>query len=479
MANVFASQRVFRKKWIPVLRQEYAQVFSMGHFLAIARIPLGLKCSDAAISGSSRPYCHYSLLTFLCKGRPQCRIVNNSLWTGFAMIMAAAIEGRTAEATAWSKASRIASVDIVHDLGHAETIWRSLEDQQFSTAYQRLEFLGLWQRQVGERASLLPFIVIAYDAERRPLSLLPLALSHTHGVRSACFMGGKHVTFNMPLWDRDFFAGATAADLDALLSGIRARSAVDVLALTQQPLRWRDLPNPMALLPKQPSANDCPLLTMAPGAGPATLISNSFRRRLKSKERKLQALSGYRYGVATADADIKRLLDWFFSIKPLRMAEQRLPNVFVEPGIEEFIRGACLAQVAGGRVIDIHALECDDEVIAISGGVADGHRFSMMFNTYTMSDNSRHSPGLILMRNIIDHYAGRGCRALDFGTGSEDYKRMFCKSDEPVFDCFIALSPRGKIAASAMSGFNRAKHLVKHNQALFHMVQRLRSAFHG
>ncbi len=394
------------------------------------------------------------------------------------MTMAAAIESRRAEAKAWSRTSRIASVDIVHDLGQAETIWRGLEPQ-FSTPYQRFDFLGPWQRRVGERQDLRPFIVIACDGERRPLLLLPLALSHKHGIRTACFMGGKHVTFNMALWDRDFAAGATAADLDTLLSGIRQRAAADVLALIQQPLRWRDLPNPMALLPKQPSANDCPLLTMVPGAAPAELISNSFRRRLKSKDRKLQTLPGYRYHVAASDAEIKRLLDWFFSIKPLRMAEQKLPNVFADPGVEDFIRGACMTELSGGgRVIDIHALECDDEVIAIYAGVADGHRLSMMFNTYTMSGNSRYSPGLILMRNIIDHNSGRGYRALDLGIGSDDYKALFCKSDEPIFDCFIPLSLRGKAAASAMSGLNRAKRLVKHNQALFHMAQRLRSALH-
>ena len=119
---------------------------------------------------------------------------------------------------------------------------------------------------------------------------------------------------------------------------------------------------------------------------------------------------------------------------------------------------------AGGRVIDIHALECDDEVIAIFAGVADGHRFSMMFNTYTMSGNSQYSPGLILMRNIIDHYAGHDYRALDLGIGSDEYKRLFCKSDEPIFDSFIPLSLRGKMAAGAMSGVNRAKQPVKHNQ---------------
>ena len=396
------------------------------------------------------------------------------------MTMAAAIESRTAGAKAWSRTSRIAGVEIFGDLDQAEPIWRSLEDkQQISTPYQRFDFLSTWQRRVGQRENLRPFIVIAYDAEHRPLLLLPLALSHRRGIRAACFMGGKHATFNMPLWDRDFAAGATAADLEALLAGIRGHSAADILALTQQPLRWRELANPMALLPKQPSVNDCPLLTMAPGAASAALISSSFRRRLKGKERKLQTLPGYRYAVATTDTDIERLLDWFFSIKPLRMAEQKLPNVFAEPGVEDFIRSACMMRLSDhGRVIDIHALECDDEVIAIYAGVADGHRFSMMFNTYTMSGNSRYSPGLILMRNIIDDYAGRGYQSLDLGIGSDHYKRMFCKSDEPIFDCFIPLSPRGKVAAGAMSGLNRAKHLVKHNHALYQLAQRLRSALH-
>jgi len=393
------------------------------------------------------------------------------------MTIAAAIESPTAEAKAWSRSSRIASVDMFDDLGQAETIWRGLEGQ-FSTPYQRFDFLGPWQRQVGARESLTPFVVVARDAERRPLSLLPLALRRQHGVRTACFMGGKHATFNMALWDRDFAAGATEADLKALIEGIRERAAVDVLALTQQPRRWQDLPNPMTLLPKQPSVNDCPLLTIAPGAAPSALISNSFRRRLKGKERKLQALAGYRYHIAASDAEIKRLLDWFFNVKPLRMAEQKLPNVFADPGIEDFIRDACMTEVAGGRAIDIHALECDDEVIAIFAGVADGHRFSMMFNTYTMSGNSRHSPGLILMRNIIDHYAGGAYRALDLGIGSDDYKRLFCKDDEPIFDSFIPLSLRGKVAAGTMSGLNRIKHLVKHDQALFHAAQRLRSLLH-
>jgi CelD/BcsL family acetyltransferase involved in cellulose biosynthesis len=394
------------------------------------------------------------------------------------MTMAAAIQSRAAEAKALVAASRISNIDVRTDLSQAETIWRDFEEQ-FSTPYQRFDFLAAWQRHVGYAENLSPFIVIAYDVERRPLLVLPLTIGHRHGIRTARFMGGKHATFNMGLWHRDFAAHVTLADLETLLSGIRARAAADVLALVQQPLRWRDVSNPMALLENQPSPNECPVLTMAPGADPAELISNSFRQRLKTKERKLQKLSGYRYHVAKSKPEITRLLDWFFSIKPLRMAEQKLPNVFASPQVEGFVRGACMAELASGaHAIDVHALESDDEVIAIFGGVADGQRFSMMFNTYTMSDNSRHSPGLILMRNIIDHYAPRGYRELDLGIGSDSYKKLFCKSNEPVFDSFIPLSKRGKAAASAMSGINRAKHLVKHNQTLYRFSQMLRGALY-
>lgn len=392
------------------------------------------------------------------------------------MTMAAAVQSRTAESPARSKASRIAHVDILTDFGQAEPVWRAFEEPgHLFTPYQRFDLLGSWQRSVGERESARPFVVIARDAEQRPLALLPFALRQGHGVRTGCFMGGKHTTFNMGLWNAEFAAEAVAADLDMLFASLRDQ--VDVLALTQQPKRWHDQLNPFALLPQQSAINGCPLLVMEPGGPPASRISNSFRRRLKSKEKKLQALAGYRYHRATTDGDVTRLLDWFFRVKPARMAEQKLPNVFAEPGVEQFIRSACLAPRGEGRVIDIHALECDDEVIAIFAGVADGERFSMMFNTYTMSEHARYSPGLILMRYIIDRYGERGYRSLDLGIGSDDYKRMFCKDDEDIFDSFVPLTSRGKLAAMAMSSLNVGKRLVKQNQMLFDLARRLRQAF--
>src|SRR5882757_7943789 len=192
-----------------------------------------------------------------CKQTLKSRVVR--------MTMAAVIETR-AETQARPETSRIASVELVRDMREAETVWRGLEQSsQFSTPYQRFDFLEAWQRQVGTREGIRPFIVIAYDKDRQPLLLLPLGVKRETGARVARFLGGKHATFNMALWRKDFAAAATAADLDALMSMIRVHAQADVLALTQQPRRWTDLPNPFALLPSQVSTNDCPLLTMEPG----------------------------------------------------------------------------------------------------------------------------------------------------------------------------------------------------------------------
>ncbi|MEY9697220.1 CelD/BcsL family acetyltransferase involved in cellulose biosynthesis [Bradyrhizobium ottawaense] len=166
-----------------------------------------------------------------------------------------------------------------------------------------------------------------------------------------------------------------------------------------------------------------------------SLISDSLRRRLQRKERKLQPLVGYRYYIASEDVDITRLLDWFFRVKPQRMAQQ-LPSVFAEADVQEFIRGACMTKLAdGSRAIEIHALERDEEVIAIFAGVADDHRFSTMFNTYTLSRKEKFSPGLTLMRHVIHHLY--------------DYKLLVCPDYEPIFDSFIPLSVRGRFAVGA------------------------------
>lgn len=369
----------------------------------------------------------------------------------------------------------IARVEVFHDLEAAEPLWRALEGE-FATPFQRFGLLASWQRLVGVAEGYEPRIVAGLDAQGRPLCILPFAVVQENGTRIARFMGGKHCNFNMGLWHCDA-ASLGLSELRALLKPLAAHG-VDMLALTQQIRRWQGRDNPFHVLARQASVNGCPMLPLTPGAADNDRVSGSTRRRLKTKERKLQALKGYRYLRATTKAEVERALEAFFRIKPQRMALQNLPNVFAEPGVADFVRDICDVSHGEPQVV-IHMLDCDDEVIAMFTGVEDGQRFSMMFNTYTLSDNARYSPGLILIRHIIDHYAARGFTSLDLGVGGDHYKTIFCKDTEELFDSFIPLTARGWPMATAMALTSRAKHAVKRSSLLLRLANSIRARLRG
>jgi len=389
------------------------------------------------------------------------------------MAMVAGSEGQLASHA--EADSAVARIDVFHDIAQAEVVWRGCETAcHLYTPYQRFDFLKAWLTNVGPHENVTALIVVAFDSANRPLLVLPLGKHHEKGTTLARFLGGKHTTFNMGLWRRDFVTSASRADIERVFSYV-ASEGVDVLALTQQPRKWSGIDNPMLLFSHQPSVNLCPTLHIPAGSQPDNLIGNGFRRKIRGKERKLKTAPGYRFLTADSDADITRILDAFFRTKPLRMAAQNLRNVFADPGVEQFLREACHARLAdGSRAITIHAIECDEEVIAMFAGVAGSPRFSTMFNTYTMSENAKHSPGLILIRDMIDYYAHRNFAMFDLGIGSDDYKRQFCKDNEPIFDSFIPVSTRGSFAAIGMSSLNHVKRVVKQSPALMQVASRLR-----
>jgi CelD/BcsL family acetyltransferase involved in cellulose biosynthesis len=387
------------------------------------------------------------------------------------MNLAAHVTVATPAETAVRAPPRIARVAVYDTLTAAEHLWSRLQcPLQYSTLYQRVGFLDSWYRHVGTRCGFTPAIVVAFDVHDDPLMVLPLATVRQHGMCYAFFMGGKHSNLNMPLYRRDFAVSATRADMEDLLARLhRSAPSIDALILLQQPMSWHGIPNPLSLLPRQRSVNVYPRLTFPQtGNSAPPPISNSLRRRLKGKERKLRALPGYRHFIAESDAEIQHLLDFFFRVKPVHMAAQKLPNVFAEPGVEAFVRDICSVRSPDGKpMVVMHALACDDEIIAFYAGMEDGTRYTMMFNSYTLSANGRYSPGLILMRYIVDHYAEHKLKTLDLGIGDADYKRMFCKEQEPLFDNFLPLTPRGRISALALATANHAKRWIRQTPALF------------
>jgi CelD/BcsL family acetyltransferase involved in cellulose biosynthesis len=381
-------------------------------------------------------------------------------------------------------AAAIARVEVFSDMAAAEPHWRKLERAgAVATSYQRFDMLAAWQRHVGARVGVRPFIVTAFDAGGEPMVLWPLGASRVGAFGVAHCLGGKHANLNFGLWRREVAAAMDARTIRDVLRHIRAAGhGIDLLTLTSQPESWDGIANPFALLPHQASADWYGKLTIDPSEPDVigTALSNSMRSRLRTKERKLQKLAGYRYHKATDPADIDRLLDGFLALKAIHMPAQGLRNVFAEPGVADFLREACHSRLPNGdRLIEIHALEGGGEILAVFGATVDANRFSLMINTYTTGEHARHSPGLIILLHILADCAARGVRSFDIGAGRASYKDFFCKEPEPLFDSFLPLTARGHLLALACRASFAAKRTIKNSDVLWSAVQTLRRARSG
>jgi CelD/BcsL family acetyltransferase involved in cellulose biosynthesis len=375
-------------------------------------------------------------------------------------------------------AGKLARIEVFEDMLSAEPFWRRLEaGRALATPYQQFDLLSAWQYHVGARTGVTPFIVIGFDDAGEPLFLWPLGRTQNGLLKVVRFLGSKHANFNVGLWRRDSLAAIGARELRDVFDRITARGyEVDLVALLSQPLTWDGIANPFTLLAHQASVDMSAQLNLTRTTADALNgLSPSMRARLRAKERKLRNLAGYRYLQAATDQEIDRLLDGFFAVKSTHMAAQGLGNVFAEAGVAEFLREACHHRLPGGRrLIEIHALEGGGEVLALFGSTADDYRFSSMFNTYTLGENARHSPGLVLLMHMVAECAARGLRSFDIGVGRAHYKSSFCREPEPLFDTFLPLTLRGRLAAGAFSTAFAAKRMIKQNPALWSAVQALR-----
>jgi CelD/BcsL family acetyltransferase involved in cellulose biosynthesis len=397
------------------------------------------------------------------------------------MGVALPLDGNQVEATVSKTGpdALIAAVEIEHDLRASEPVWRRLESEgALTTPYQSYEFLSAWQRHVGQRSSVTPLVVTAYDAAGRPILLWPLGRTDHGPFRVARYLGGKHASINFGLWQPDFAPSVTADDLAFVIKQIAAAGdGVDLIALHRQPRRWNGLANPLLLLPHQASPSDScgRSLTRSDEGAANARVSRSLRRQLRSKDRALGRLPGYRYFQASTPEEVDRLLGWFFPVKARHLAAQGLANAFAEPGVEDFVRDICRRKLAEGEPLaELHAIEAEGELLAVFTGTGDDRRFSAMFNTYTTGPLARHSPGLVLLNHMIANLGDRGFTSLDLGVGDARYKRSFCREVEPLFDSFLPLTAKGHLAAICASGSTAIKRGIKRTPRLFSALQSLR-----
>lgn len=373
-------------------------------------------------------------------------------------------------AAAFAGGAAFARFELHRDFASVEALWRAFESDADLTPYQRYDFLRLWHQHIGTKEGVAPLIVVAFDDSDKPVCLLPLGRFARGPFSVACYLAGKHANYNFGIWRRgvSFSRGFMTALFEALH---RAEPDLAAIELHNQPYSWHGVENPLCLFPHQPSPSLGYRLQLGM-SGEEVLkrqLTTSYRGRIRGKEKKLVKLPGYRYFVAATSEEIERCMNAFFAQKREYMAQMKIPNPFDEPAVSAFLRAA-----AAERVLEIHALECESEVLALYAAVSDDKRISTMISSYTASENARWSPGIITLSHAVANAADRGFEIMDLGVGEAEYKFVYCDEKEELFDSFLPLSRTGHAIVPLMRAQANLKRFVKSTPALWHAAKTVR-----
>lgn len=370
------------------------------------------------------------------------------------------------------------TIDIADSLDGAERPWRALLRQDcFATAYQDFDLCALWFRHVGAPGGYKPFVVIGRDPAGSPVFVWPLVRKTVGGCEVASFFCGRHANFGTMLWRTDIARAITQPDLQSILQRIAA-GGIDALALHNQPPQLQGIANPLLLLAHRSAPDKCYSLSLDGTTDEimARRYNADTRRKLRRKERHLAELPGYRYQRVTSPELADRCVSEFLKQKAVRLGARGITNAFDEPGMDAFLRASCRQGLAeGSPLVEIHALTCDEEILAVFAGIHDRTCFSTMFNSYTLSRHARMSPGLTLLLKLVDDCTRRGFRMLNLGVGAAEYKTALCDTVEQPFDSFIGLTARGQAFAMTTKAMRALKSTIKNNPRLWDLVSKGRA----
>jgi CelD/BcsL family acetyltransferase involved in cellulose biosynthesis len=372
------------------------------------------------------------------------------------------------------------SVSIVEDFKPLAEEWNRLLSNGHASGYQSFAFQQIWANASASIDGSRSVAAVLRNKQHQIVAILPLALKRSGGVTVARMTGGKHVNFNMPIAAPGALPNGSA-QLTAILNIIGQSAGIDLFAFINQPQSWNERPHPFLALGGQQSPSPAYKLALQEDADALIKerLSQDARHKLRRKFNRLTDLGALRFAEASTRDEAEAVLRAFLMQKNARMRAQGLADPFAGPGMEAFLRGACLDGIENGQsAIRLFGLWLGDRVIATYGAVVDERRFSGMFTSFdTSEDVVRWSPGEHLLHWLIRHHCEKGLKEFDLGVGEASYKSQLCNQQDVLFDLIVPVTAKGKASTLMMQTIYAAKRSLKQNRFFMPAYTKARKLF--
>ncbi|MBD8552990.1 GNAT family N-acetyltransferase [Rhizobium sp. CFBP 8762] len=338
--------------------------------------------------------------------------------------------------------------------------WRQLEQMPWVSPHQSLHWCKAW---VATHASELAILEGHSSGETHVI--LPLEIIQRGPFRTAQFIGTLHSNLNTGLFTLEH-----GVDLRRALKGI-----ADLVILDRLPSIVADKPNPLVISGSVRNQNSAFQLTLRPTMEATLQQLNAKRRRKKFSlsQRRMQALGGYSYVIATTPEEHRGFLDAFFEQKAARFQSLDLPEVFGQESIKAFFQTLA---AENSDLLQMNAIRLQDgsnTLVAIAGLTHKGGRTLCQFSSIneTVADAS---PGELLFYHMIERACQTGQTVFDFGIGDQAFKRSWCTVETPHYDTVVPLTWKGHIGAALYRLRNRLLTALKTHLRLYSLIQSAR-----
>ena len=373
-------------------------------------------------------------------------------------------------------------LDAVADPATIAADWRVLSRDGIAVPFQTADWVTTWVA-----AGALPrgarMLLVRGRLGEATVFVLPLVVERQGPVVIARRLGASHAGYVLGVWRADAFAALNPAALAAALLDLGRRERIDAFALDAVPRTWTGVPVPLAGVgAARTSLDDAHLFRLDPSFDALLAGRNAGhkRKKVRAKEKLLDAAGGYRIAAAATEAEIDAALAAFFAQKGVSLAARGVPDSFADPGVRAAWRGLAVASLGRHEpLLELTTLEAGGAIRAVIGASILGERLYALFASYAQDDLVRASPGETLFFRHIEAACRRGLSVYDMGLGSERYKASWCDDRVDLVDVRLTVSGLGRLWVAAEDLVGRAKAAIRRDERLWPLVKRLRARLAG
>lgn len=365
------------------------------------------------------------------------------------------------------------TVEITMDPVKAEAAWASLETLPSTSLHQSRGWCRAWLACQGTG----PLLIVCRRGSELRL-VLPLEIIRMAGRRVARYIGSPFSNINFGLFATDITAAEAEEIVLALRTELRrSRRDIDLVLLDKMPAHWRGVDNPLFVLPHIRSHNSTFQVSLHPRFDDVLAQVNGKKRRKKFRlvQRRLEELGGYRLEHAEDTASATELLETFFDQKARRFERQGKQDVFRPAEVRAFLHRLAQESVSDqGRLLRLSAIRLNDGRVGAIAGLShkDGHTICQ-FGSIDEEIAEQMSIGEFLFHHLISEACGPDAVYFDLGVGDEAYKHSWCDRQTEHHTLLLALTPAGRVLASALRLVVAGKRRIKANARLDRIVRAL------